>query len=156
MAVAGLLAQYLSVKSQLSYNQLQETRWNDLATAMSKKLSNQENYQSKWDDSSGKLYDAWGENSTFVAGGTTFYDGGVDAQKSGNKYGSKALVASLYADAKVPKYDPDKLDEYTDLDMEYETMQNMYDTLCTELEAQAESLKEQIGTEAQDTHMLGG
>ena len=37
MAVAGLLAQYMAVKNQLSYCQLQETSWNEIGTAMSKK-----------------------------------------------------------------------------------------------------------------------
>ena len=151
MAVSGLLAQYLSVKNELAYCQLQLTRYNDLQTAMSKKLSNQENYQSKWDDSSAKLYDGWGESTEFKADGTTFQ------YKSGDpgKY-KQAQAASLYACAKVPKFDEDKLDEYTELDMDYSTMVSTYDTLCTQLETQAEALKEQVGTEAQDTHMLGG
>ena len=67
MAVAGLLAQYMAVKNQLSYCQLQDTRWNDLATAMSKKLSQQENYQSKWDDSSAAFYDSWDDTKEFKA-----------------------------------------------------------------------------------------
>ena len=69
MAVAGLLAQYMAVKNQLSYCQLQDTRWNDLATAMSKKLSQQENYQSKWDDSSAAFYDSWDDTKEFKANG---------------------------------------------------------------------------------------
>ena len=151
MAVAGLLAQYMAVKNQLSYCQLQDTRWNDLATAMSKKLSQQENYQSKWDDSSAALYDSWGDTKEFKAGGTVFQDSNGFA-KGGY---SRELACSLYANAKVPKFDPDLLDEYTELDMEYSTMVNMYDTLQDELQAQANGLKETIGTEAQDTHMLG-
>ena len=55
----------------------------------------------------------------------------------------------------VPKFDSELLEEYTELDMEYSTMQSMYDTLCTELEAQEQSLKDRLGTEAQDTHLLG-
>ncbi len=150
MAVAGLLAQYMAVKNQLSYCQLQDTRWNDLATAMSKKLSQQENYQSKWDDSSAAIYDYWHDIKVFKAGGTVFQN----SSGGGHKY-SRELACSLYANAKVPKFDPDLLDEYTELDMEYSTMVNMYDTLQDELQAQADGLKETIGTEAQDTHMLG-
>lgn len=150
MAVAGLLAQYMAVKNQLSYCQLQDTRWNDLATAMSKKLSQQENYQSKWDDSSAALYDSWDDTKEFKAGGTVFQN----SSGGGHKY-SRELACSLYANAKVPKFDPDLLDEYTELDMEYSTMVNMYDTIQDELQAQADGLKETIGTEAQDTHMLG-
>lgn len=150
MAVSGLLAQYLAVKSQLNYNQLQQTRWNNMATAMSKKLSSQENLEEKWQSSSEACYDSWGQSKAFVAKGTTFQD----SVGGGHKY-SQALAASLFAVAAVPKFDSDLLEEYTQLDMEYSTMQAMYDTLCEELEAQESSLKEQLGTEAQDTHLLG-
>ena len=117
---------------------------------MSKKLSQQENYQSKWDDSSAAFYDSWDDTKEFKANGTVFQN----SSGGGHKY-SRELACSLYANAKVPKFDPDLLDEYTELDMEYSTMVNMYDTLQDELQAQADSLKETIGTEAQDTHMLG-
>ena len=39
--VSALLAQYLSVKSQVNYNQLQSTKWAGLHEAMSAKLSRQ-------------------------------------------------------------------------------------------------------------------
>lgn len=151
MAVSGLLAQYLAVKNQLNYNQLQQTRWNNMATAMSKKLSTQTSLEEKWQSSSETCYDSWGQTKEFKAKGTVFQDGsGV------NKCGySRELAASLFANAAVPKFDSELLEEYTELDMEYSTMQSMYDTLCTELEAQEGSLKEQLGTEAQDTHLLG-
>lgn len=151
MAVSGLLAQYLAVKNQLNYNHQQQIRWNNMATAMSKKLSSQTSLEEKWQSSSEALYDSWGESKAFNAGGTVFQD----SNGGGHQY-SKALAASLYANAKVPKFDSDLLEEYTELDMEYSTMQSMYDTLCTELEAQEGALKEQLGTEAQDTHLLGG
>lgn len=151
MAVSGLLAQYLAVKNQLNYNHQQQVRWNNMATAMSKKLSSQTSLEEKWQSSSEALYDAWGETKEFKAGGEVFQD----TAGGGHKY-SRALAASLYANAKVPKFDSDLLEEYTELDMEYSTMQSMYDTLCTELEAQEGALKEQLGTEAQDTHLLGG
>lgn len=150
MAVSGLLAQYLAVKNQLNYNQLQQTRWNNMATAMSKKLSSQSSLEEKWQSSSEACYDSWGQSKAFQAKGTVFQD----STGGGHKY-SQQLAASLYANAAVPKFDSDLLEEYTELDMEYSTMQSMYDTLCTELEAQEGSLKEQLGTEAQDTHLLG-
>ena len=151
MAVSGLLAQYMAVKNQLNYNQLQQTRWNNMATAMSKKLSSQESLEEKWQSSSEACYDSWDQSKAFVAKGTTFQD------SVGNHPSSytRTLAASLYADAAVPKFDSDLLEEYTDLDMEYSTMQSMYDTLCTELEAQEQALKDKLGTEAQDTHLLG-
>lgn len=154
MAVSGLLAQYMAVKNQLNYNQLQQTRWNNMATAMSKKLSSQESLEEKWQSSSEACYDSQGQSKAFVAKGTTFQaSDGVPGPGYGKNNWS--LAASLYADAAVPKFDSDLLEEYTDLDMEYSTMQSMYDTLCTELEAQEQSLKDRLGTEAQDTHLLG-
>lgn len=96
------------------------------------------------------FYDSWDDTKEFKAGGTVFQN----SSGGGHKY-SRELACSLYANAKVPKFDPDLLDEYTELDMEYSTMVNMYDTLQDELQAQADGLKETIGTEAQDTHMLG-
>ncbi len=152
MAVAGLLAQYMAIKNQLSYYELQDTRWNDLAAAMTKKVSEQETSQGKYDDHSGSLYDSWGQTKEFKAGGVTFQD------KNGNHPNhigvNSIAVCESYAHAKVPKFDAEKLDEYTNLDIEYQTMVNMYDTLIEELTAQADSLKEQLSTEAQDTHML--
>ena len=152
MAVSGLLAQYMAVKNQLNYNHQQQIRWNNMATAMSKKLSSQESAEEKWQSSSESCYDDWNQSKAFIAKGTTFQDTS-NAHPAGY---SRALAASLYANAKVPKFDSDLLEEYTELDMEYSTMQAMYDTLCTELEAQEGALKEQLGTEAQDTHLLGG
>ena len=131
MAVAGLLAQYMSIKNQLAYNQLQQTRWNDLATSMEKKLSQQEGYEGKWEDAYGKCEDAYdpnGNSSSLVYRGQTYIENG----RPNSKFGSKIeIVATKYADAKVPNFSKEKLDEYADLDMEYQTMQNMYDALCT-------------------------
>ena len=154
MAVAGLLAQYMSIKSQISYVQLQDTRWNDLATAMSKKLSEQENLLSKWEDASGKVDDAWGnESTTLTYKGETYWDGkyGPNAQKY-----VQTLAATKYANARVPKFDKEKLDEYTDLDMEYSTMVAMYDTLLDELKTQEQSTGSAVKEDAGRSPMLNG
>lgn len=154
MAVSGLLAQYLAVKNQLNYNQLQQTRWNNMATAMSKKLSSQTSAEEKWESSSAAAYEDYKHTKEFRANGETFQnkDGFLVGKYSGY---NREDFAKAYADAKVPKFDSELLEEYTELDMEYSTMQSMYDTLCTELEAQEGALKERLGTEAQDTHLLG-
>lgn len=151
MAVSGLLAQYLAVKNQLNYNQLQQTRWNNMATAMSKKLSDQSTAEDKWLSASESAFDsAFDPSKEIVYQGNTYKAKEVKCQEDAAR-----KIATQYANAKVPKFDSELLEEYTDLDMEYSTMQAMYDTLCTELEAQEGSLKEQLGTEAQDTHLLG-
>lgn len=153
MAVSGLLAQYLSIKAQLTYYETQQTRWNDMSTAMSKKLTAEENMQTKWESASGTVEDKWSDSN-----GDVSYQGEVFLTK-GSGYGSYAYmdkdeIATSYANRKVSKYDPDLLEEYSSLDIEYSTMSTMYDTLIDELQTQADSLKEQLGTEAQDTHML--
>jgi len=153
MAVAGLLAQYLAIKNQISYYEVQNTRWNDLSTAMAKKVSGQENLQSKWDSASGTVEDKWSdENGNVSYQGETFLLKGSPTGKL--LRATKEEVARSYADRKVPNYDPDLLEEYTALDMEYSTMTSMYETLLDELQAQADGLKEQLGTEAQDNHLL--
>lgn len=155
MAVSGLLAQYMAVKNQLNYNHMQQTRWNNMATAMSKKLSEQTSLEEKWESKSEDAYDAAPKTDKELSAGGTIFKTKESSYNSG-RYGKKEQMASLYANAAVPKFDSDLLEEYTDLDMEYTTMQNMYDALCTELEAQEGALKEQVGKEAQDTHLLGG
>lgn len=148
MAVSGLLAQYLAIKSQLSYYEMECTKWNDLSTATSKKLSEQENQESKYNDASGKVDDVWGDSSSsLIYKGVTYWNKGFHTM-------SQSMAASHYAHAKVPKFDSDKLEEYAALDMEYSTMSAMYDTLIEKLQAEEQSLKELISKEAQDTHMI--
>ena len=55
---------------------------------------------------------------------------------------------------KVPQYDPDKLEEYAELDIQYDMMQGMYETLLEQLNTQAESLKSTLGNATKDTGML--
>ena len=49
--------------------------------------------------------------------------------------------ARRYADAKVTKYDAELSLELADLDIEYDTMKTMYDTLVQELSAQKDAEK---------------
>lgn len=149
--VSALLAQYLSVKSQVSYNQLQSTLWADKHEAMSAKLSQQTKAEEQWTEA----YDTAeekalnGEEVKKPGGGTLLpkNDNGVS--------GSKATqIAYQYAELKVPNYDPDKLEEYAELDMQYDLMQTTYSTLLEQLEGQAESLKTTLGNATKDTGML--
>lgn len=157
MAVSGLLAQYLAVKNQLNYVHSQQTRWNNLAAAMTKKLSSQETLEQKWESSSEAASADFGSTKEFKAQGEVLQNNaGVLCNSAVGCGNDKVKFAELYASKAVPKFDSELLEEYTDLDMEYSTMQSMYDTLCTELEAQEGALKEQVGKEAQDNHLIGG
>ena len=161
MSTDGLLAQYMSINSQLSYVELQCTRWNNLATAMSEKLSQQTSAEGKYQDSMGKAEDSWyNESGNLAIKGTTFLTSNSEMKNKPQdrcptiKYSNVDDLKSAYAKAAVPKFDQNLLDEYTDLDMEYSTMVDMYNTLKEELSAQKDSIKDQLSTEAQDTHTL--
>ncbi len=147
MNTSAILAQYLSVKSEQSYNTLQQMKWSGLHSAMTEKLSTQSSAASKWESASMTIIDQDGEKNISKSGTTYCTSGqtiGTNLEKS----------ATLYASVCVPTYDPDKLDEYTELDMQYDLMQNTYDTLLEQLDAQAESLQSRLSTASQDTGML--
>ena len=64
------------------------------------------------------------------------------------------MLADQYAHAKVDQYNEELSLELADLDMEYDTMKTMYDTMLEELRAQQESEKTATSTAAQDTGLL--
>lgn len=150
MDVSALLAQYLSVKSQINYYQLEETKWTNLHENMASKLSRQTSAEGKWESSSDAAEEACFDDSKEVKLGNQ-----VLKAKSASKSSAQAQkIAISYANSKVPQYDPEKLEEYAALDIEYDMMQSTYDTLLDELNAQAESLKSQLGNATKDTGML--
>ena len=147
MDVSALLAQYLSVKEQINYYQLEETKWANLHENMAQKLSRQTSAAGKWESSSDAAEEACGDESKEVKG---FKSKGVEITNSKQVQ----RIAISYANSKVPHYDPEKLDEYAALDINYDMMQSTYDTLISELDAQLESLKSQLGNATKDTGML--
>ena len=62
--------------------------------------------------------------------------------------------AIAYADQKVRKYDEELSLELADLDMEYDTMKTMYDSMLEQLRAQQEAEKTATSNAAQDTGLL--
>ena len=144
---SALLAQYLSVKSQIGYYQLEETKWANLHENMAAKLSRQTSAEGKWESSSDAAEEACSDEDKEIKG---FKAKGKEITNSKEVQ----RIAVSYANSKVPEYDPTKLEEYAALDIEYDMMQSTYDTLLDELNAQAESLKTQLGNAAKDTGML--
>ena len=59
-----------------------------------------------------------------------------------------------YAEDVVEEYNKELSESLADLDIEYDTMKTMYDTLLEELRAQQESEKTATSTAAQDTGLL--
>ena len=144
--VSALLAQYLSVKSQISYNQLQSTRWSDLQSSMASKLSRQQQAESKWVESYDKAEEKIQKREKVEAKNKVINESGETDGVEKKAY--------EYAELMVPEYDPDKLEEYADLDMQYSLMQSTYDTLLEQLQAQGDSLKTTLSNGAKDTGML--
>lgn len=144
---SALLAQYLSVKSQIGYYQLEETKWANLHENMAAKLSRQTSAEGKWESSSDAAEEACSDKDKEVKG---FKSKGYEITNSKEVQ----RIAVSYANSKVPQYSPEKLEEYAALDINYDMMQSTYDTLLDELNAQAESLKTQLGNAAKDTGML--
>ena len=148
--VSALLAQYLSVKSQIGIYQLEQTKWANLHENMSAKLSRQTSAEGKWESSSDYIEESYSQKNITV-------NGEVVATSQENCHWSAATVqekATIYANYRVPQYDPEKLEEYAALDIEYDMMQSTYDTLLEELNAQAETLKSTLSEATKDTGML--
>ena len=57
-------------------------------------------------------------------------------------------------DYKVDEYDEELSQELADLDMEYDTMKTMYDSMLEQLRAQQETEKTATSNAAQDTGLL--
>ena len=149
--VSALLAQYLSVKSQIGIYQLESTKWANLHENMSAKLSRQTSAEEKWESSSDAAEEACGatDKEIKVKGKTIL--GKPHPVQDAN---ATQIYATSYANLSVPQYNPDKLEEYAELDIEYDMMQSTYETLLEQLNAQAETLKSQLSESTKDTGML--
>ena len=137
---AALLGNLLNTNADINYYTQQSIYWNAKYEANSAKLQKQVSYEEKWESA----FDAAiGNAKELKAGGVTVYEG--------NK---NELLADQYAHAKVKQYDEELSLELADLDIEYDTMKTMYDTLLEEMRAQQEAEKNATSTAAQDTGLL--
>jgi len=181
--VAALLAQYQAVKSQISFYTLEQLKWQELHDSMTEKVGTWRKYEEKWNDASNDYCDKHDENGKFIKLGTTWlwtssssgtisykYHNTMNAcgpyakkEAAWNGWGAylsnRDEIGSFYADKVCPQFakdGADKLEEYTNLDMEYEAMQTTYETMLTSLRAQEESLKTAVDEGAKDTGMSSG
>ena len=137
---AALLGNLLNTKADINYYTQQSIFWNAKYEANSAKLNKQTNYEEKWQNA----FDSAIDNTKDIsAGGYTV--------QAGNTI---EMIADKYAHAKVKQYDEELSIELADLDIEYDTMVTMYDTMLEQLRAQQESEKTATSTAAQDTGLL--
>lgn len=138
---AALLGNLLNTNADINFYTQQQIFWSAKYEANSAKLQKQVKYETKWQDAFDSAIDNTKEMSC----------GGVKVAKE-NK---NEMVADKYAHAKVKQYDEELSLELAELDMEYDTMKTMYDTMLEELRAQKEGEKQATSTAAQDTGLLG-
>ena len=137
---AALLGNLLNTNADINYYTQQSIFWNAKYEANNAKLSKQVKYEEKWQNAFDSAID---NTKDMSAGGVTV--------KAGN---NNEMLADAYAHAKVKQYDEELSIELADLDIEYDTMVSMYDTMLEQLRAQQESEKTATSTAAQDTGLL--
>ena len=140
---AAQLGNLLRVNADINYYTQQSIYWNMMYEANSAKLEKQVKFEEKFE----KAFDSADDTSRtkdLTANGVTA------------KVGCNEIQCSRYAHAKVAQYDEELSLELADLDIEYDTMRQMYDTLLEELRAEKEADKTATSTAAQDTGLLQG
>ena len=137
---AALLGTLLNTKADINYYTQQQIYWSGKYEANSAKLEKQVKYEEKWESAFDSAID---NTKDLTAGGYTV--------KSGNQ---NKQVADAYAHAKVKQYNEELSLELAEMDIEYDTMQTMYETFLEK--ARAEKDTEQTATQnaAQDTGLL--
>ena len=137
---AALLGNLLNTNADINYYTQQSIFWNAKYEANSAKLQEQVKYEDKWQSAFDSAID---NTKDLTASGVTV--------RANNQ---SEYIADLYAHAKVKQYSEELSLELADLDIEYDTMKTMYDTMLEELRAQQESEKTATSTAAQDTGLL--
>ena len=137
---AALLGNLLNTNADINYYTQQSIYWNAKYEANSAKLEQQVKYEEKWEAAFDSAID---NTKDLTCSGITV--------ATGNK---NELIADQYAHAKVKQYDEELSLELAELDIEYDTMKTMYDTLLEQMRAQQESEKNATSTAAQDTGLL--
>lgn len=137
---AALLGTLLCTNADINYYTQQSIYWNAKYEANLAKLEEQVKYHEKWE---GAFDSAIDNTKDLTAGNVTVREGNQCEQ-----------IADAYAHAKVKQYNEELSLELADLDIEYDTMKCMYDTLLEELRAKQESEKTATSTAAQDTGLL--
>ena len=143
---AALLGNLLTVNADINYYTQQQIYWANKYQANSAKLAKQVKFEEKWEAQYDSAMDG-GRSSALKMNGYVFLDKEVAA--------STDTQARQWADYKVSEYDEELSLELADLDIEYDTMKCMYETLLEELRAEKDADKQATSTAATDTGLLG-
>ncbi|MBE7703939.1 MAG: hypothetical protein E7Z89_07815 [Cyanobacteria bacterium SIG28] len=144
MSSSALELHLLNITSKLNAYTLESMCMSDDQEANQKKLSKQVKYEEAWNKEYDKALDE-DKSSDLVMCGKTFI---------AKKTAGTELQAEQWAIYKVAEYDAELSLELADLDMDYDSTITMINTLMEKLNADKESVKQQLATEVSDTHEL--
>ena len=138
---AALLGSLLTCNADINYYTQQQIFWSKRYEANAAKLEEAVNHEEKWYEKYDKCLE--GKN-----------DGKDCVTYKGKPYEMTECDAIRYANDVVGELDEAMMEELADLDIEYDTMKCMYETLLEGLRAEQEGLKTATSTAAQDTGLL--
>lgn len=137
---AALLGTLLNTNADINYYTQQQIFWSGKYEANSAKLEKQVKYEEKWESAFDSAID---NTKELNAGGVRVGENNKNEQ-----------LADAYAHAKVKQYNEELSLELAELDVEYDTMQTMYESMLEQLRAQKDSEKTATQNAAQDTGLL--
>ena len=143
---AALLGTLLNTNADINYYTQQQLYWSQLYEANQVKLNKQVKYEEQY----GSAYDSAMNNTKEL----TANHGDISVVVAQDN--QIESIADQYAHAKVYQYDEALSEELANLDLEYDTMQTMYEALLESLRAQKESEKSATQQAASDTGLLQG
>lgn len=130
----------LGKMGDISFYSRQQVYWSGKYEANAAKLEKQVKYEEKWESAFDSAID---NTKDLTAGGCTV--------KAGNQ---NTQIADAYAHAKVKQYNEELSLELAELDVDYDTLQTMYETFLEQARAEKDSLKTVTQNDAQDTGLL--
>ena len=137
---AAAMSQLLTLTQERNFYQMQQIYWSNEHTAMSAKVAQYSKLEKKWEDYYNK---AMGNTSEINSGGFHI-----------QKDNQNEALAEQYANAMCAEYDEETKIELSNQEVEYESMQQMYETLLEETNARIEQQKELVSENAKDTGLL--
>ena len=141
---AASMSHLLTLTQERNFYQMQQIYWSNEHTAIEAQVTQYSKLESKWQKAYDDIMDA-STSKKITFNGVT-YDGENNT--------CNAQIAEAYASSMVQEYDEETLLELSNLEVEYESMQQMYETLLEETNARIEQQKELVSENAKDTGLL--
>ena len=139
---AAAMSQLLTLTQERNYYQMQQIYWSNEHTAMTAKVKQYSKLEAKWE----KYYNE-------AIGNTKELDSrGVHVGKDN----PNEELAEQYANAMCSEYEEETMIELSAQEVEYESMQQLYETLLNETNARIDQQKELVKTNATDTGLING